>query len=140
MYITVILTCGCCCCVCAAGNVALLSLKTGQLLLVALKFEGSAASKMQVGWLFSAGVLQSWKYGHSAALAVCILQGEMLIQHCSAAHPDVCIEHMSLTALLTFSALHVLSTALLYPAGGRGWRRPRGQLCFHPHQQPALPR
>ncbi|WIA38397.1 hypothetical protein OEZ86_001723 [Tetradesmus obliquus] len=31
-----------------AGNVALLSLKTGQLLLVALKFEGSAASKMQV--------------------------------------------------------------------------------------------
>eukprot|EP00775_Hariotina_reticulata_P005379 gene5379-5614_t len=30
------------------GNVALLSLKTGQLLLVALKFEGSAASKMQV--------------------------------------------------------------------------------------------
>lgn len=31
-----------------AGNVALLSLKTGQLLLVALKFEGSAASKIQV--------------------------------------------------------------------------------------------
>jgi hypothetical protein len=32
----------------AAGNVALLSLKSGHLLLVALKFEGSAASKMQV--------------------------------------------------------------------------------------------
>jgi hypothetical protein len=36
-----------------SGNVALLSLKTGQLLLVALKFEGTAASKMQVGGLAS---------------------------------------------------------------------------------------
>jgi hypothetical protein len=31
-----------------ADNVALLSLKTGQLLLVSLRFEGTAASKMQV--------------------------------------------------------------------------------------------
>jgi hypothetical protein len=46
--VTVVLTCCCCRCSAAAGNVALLSLKTGQLLLVALKFEGSAASKMQV--------------------------------------------------------------------------------------------
>jgi len=40
-------------------NVALLSLKTGQLLLVSLRFEGAAASKMQV---CSMGSVCSWQH------------------------------------------------------------------------------